>query len=163
MMTMTTLTAAHTFLQPGTTTTTTPKPSPIPLTSTVSKLGDCYSLKAISTHPYGLWVPSYNCTTTTFTAVVDLPVDDDQCHLHPFHAIEDPANENDLTTYVTKWCNCTDENFDCSSELEAMAEVCKRMQQRWLMATPMEPPTISTTCNDPNPAIPYTPDAAVQL
>jgi len=108
---------------------TTPKPSPIPPMSTVSKLGDCYSPKAISTHPYGLWVPSYDFTTTAFTAIVDLPVDDDQRHLHPFHAVEDHADDDDLTTYVTKWCDHTDEDFDCSLELEAIAEACECMQQ----------------------------------
>jgi len=142
MMTMTTLTAAHTFLRPGTTTTTTPKPSPIPPTSTVSKLGDCYSPKAILTHPYGLRVPSYDFTTTAFPAVVDLPVDDAQRHLHHLHVVDDPADDDDLTTYVNKWCDRTDEDFDCSSELEALAEACERMQQRWPTATPTEPPTI---------------------
>jgi len=139
---MTTSTAAHTFLRPGTTTTTTPKPSSIPPTSTVSKLGDCYSPKAISTHPYGLRVPSYDFTTTAFPAVVDLPVDDAQRHLHHLHVVEDPADDDDLTTYVNKWCDRTDEDFDCSSELEALAEACERMQQRWPTATPTEPPTI---------------------
>jgi len=142
MMTMTTSTAAHTFLRPGTTTTTTPKPSSIPPTSTVSKLGDCYSPKAILTHPNGLRVPSYDFTTTAFPAVVDLPVDDAQRHLHHLHVVEDPADDDDLTTYVNKWCDRTDEDFDCSSELEALAEACERMQQRWPTATPTEPPTI---------------------
>jgi len=143
MMTMTTSMTAHTSLWPVTTTTTTPKPSATSLMSTVSKLGDCYSQKANLTNQYGLQeCPTKILLPPTLHAIVDLPVDDNQCHPNPFHAIEDPADDDVFSTYLTKWCNCTNEALDYLSELNAIVEACKCMQQWWPTAATMEPPTI---------------------
>jgi len=111
--------------------------------STVSKLGDCYSQKANLTHPYGLQeCPTKILLPTTSHAAVDLPVDDDQRHPSTSYTVVDPANDDVFSAYLAQWGDCNDEEFDSSSELNAIATVCERMQQQW--------PTVITVVT-PNP------------
>jgi len=150
MMTMTTSTAAHTSHWPITTTMTTLKPSPTSPPSTASNLGDCCSPEATLTTPYGLQEsPTRILLPTTSHAAVDLPVDNDQQHFNPFYDIVNPAENDDFSTYLAKWCDCNDEDFDYSSELDTMAEVCECMQ-RWLMATTVVTPTTPSTAMNPS-------------
>jgi len=142
--------ATHTSLWPVTTTITTPKPSPTSPTSTASKLGDCCSQKANLTTPYGLQESLTRILLpTTFHSVIDLPVNDSDQHPNPFHTAIDPANGDAFSTHSTPWCNCNNEDFDYSSELNAIAEACEHMQQWWPTATTMVPPTIQPTTMTP--------------
>jgi len=157
---MTTSTAAHISHRPATTTTTALKPSSLSPTSTASKLGDCCSREAISTHPYGLQEcpTKFLLLTPVSHAAVDLPVDDDQRRLAPYHAAEDTADDDELSTYLTKWCDRNDEEFDYSSELDAIADACERMQRRPTAATTETPTTTSNatthTQQSPLPMLP---------
>jgi len=166
---MTTSTAAHTFHRPAPTTTTTRKPSPTLPTSTAAKLGDCCSQEAQLMHQYGLQEsPTRILLQTTSPTVVVLPVDDDQRHPTPSHVVVDPNDDDVLSSYMTKWCDRNDENFDSLSELDAIVEACERMQRRSTTATttaaPTTQPTATTstqqfpspspqqcTCNDEDP------------
>jgi len=83
------------------------------------------------THPYGLQESPTRTLLqpTNFHAVIDLPVDDDERHPNPSITIVDPDNNDTLSNYLTKWYDCNDEEFDYSSELDAIVEACECMQQ----------------------------------
>jgi len=128
-------------------TTTTLKLPPTPLMSTASKLGDSCSLEATLTTQSGLQdSPTRILPPTTAHAAVNLPIDNDQQHLPPFHTVKDPANDDIFFTYLDKWCGRNNKNFDYSLELDALTEACKRMQQ-WPMATPVTPTILPTAMN----------------
>jgi len=84
-----------------------------------------------------------------FHAAIDLPVNGNECHPNPSHAVIDPANGNAFSTYLIQWCNCNDKEFDYSLELDAITNACKRMQQQWPMATIPFTPTSPSTATTP--------------
>jgi len=146
---MTTSTAAHISNRHAPTTTTTRKPSPTLPTSTAAKLGDCCSQEVKLTHPFGLQEsPTTNLLPTTAPTAVVLPDNDDQQHPTPSNAVVDPADDDILSLYLAKWCDCDDEDFDRSSELDAIAAACERMQRR-PTATTTAAPTTQPTAETP--------------
>ena len=101
------------------------------------------------THPFGLQEsPTTNLLPTTAPTAVVLPDNDDQQHPTPSNAVVDPADDDILSLYLAKWCDCDDEDFDRSSELDAIAAACERMQRR-PTATTTAAPTTQPTAETP--------------
>jgi len=145
---MTTLMAAHNSHRPAPSTTTALKSLPTSRTSTASKSGDCCSREVILTNSERLQeCPTKVLLLTPPPTAVNLPVDDDHHHPTPSHAVVDSADDDEISAYLTKWGDRNDEDFDYSSELDAIVEACKHMQRR--STTTMDTPTIPSNATIP--------------